>query len=278
MLEVKNLYTGYYKNEIVKGISFFMKNGEFTCIIGANGCGKTTALKGILGILPLFSGKVKMGGKEIISSNKKYNMPAKERAKIFAYIPQIHGLPFPFKVSDVVLLGRTNHLRSSISLPSMEDKMIAWKSMSILGIESIANQEYTKLSGGQQQLVLIARAIAQQPKILIMDEPTASLDFGNQQMVLERLVYLKKRGMSVLMVTHDPSHVLLCADNVVVMDKGRILKEGTPETTITTEILKQIYGVDVVVKRVPLPSGEEVRTVLQIPKYLKEEAKNEKNL
>jgi ABC-type cobalamin/Fe3+-siderophores transport system ATPase subunit len=266
MLEVKDLRTGYHKKEVVRGVSFTVARGDFACVIGANGCGKTTALKGILGLLPLFGGSVSVDGETFVQAGADRPAPAKERAKVFAYIPQIHGLPFPFLVSDVVLLGRTPYLSSSVARVSDADKTAAYNALRSLGIESIANREYTELSGGQQQLVLIARALAQEPRILIMDEPTASLDFGNQQMALERVKDLSLRGMAVVMVTHDPGHALLCANKVLVMDDGVIVKEGTPEETITEETLERIYGARVFVTSVRLESGERVRTVIPAPR------------
>jgi ABC-type cobalamin/Fe3+-siderophores transport system ATPase subunit len=258
MLDIKNLHTGYHKKEIVHGISFTVDRGDFACIIGANGCGKTTALKGILGLLPLFAGTVSVDNRLFAGTS------VKDRAKIFAYIPQIHGLPFPFLVSDVVLLGRTPHLKSSVAGPSEADMQAAYRAMEMMGIESIAKESYTELSGGQQQLVLIARALAQEPQILIMDEPTASLDFGNQQLVLARMQNLSRSGMSVLMVTHDPHHALLCANKVIVMEEGEIISTGTPEETITTEMMEKIYGTKVFVTTVKLDSGESVRTVIPV--------------
>jgi ABC-type cobalamin/Fe3+-siderophores transport system ATPase subunit len=267
MLNVTNLHTGYYKKEIVHGISFSVERGDFVCVIGANGCGKTTAIKGILGLLPLYEGSVEVDGREF-AGKANASVSAKDRAKVFAYIPQIHGLPFPFLVSDVVLLGRTPHLQSSVAGPSNRDKEAAYHALEMLGVESIARQNYTELSGGQQQLVLVARALAQEPQILIMDEPTASLDFGNQQLVLERMQNLSRQGMSVLMVTHDPHHALLCANKVIVMENGRIVRTGTPEETITTETLEQIYNTQVLVTTVALASGDEVRTVIPLPKRI----------
>lgn len=267
MLRISNLHTGYHKKEVVKGISFSVEKGEFACIIGANGCGKTTALKGILGMLPLFEGSVQVNNKDYINTEKKIHVKAKERAKVFAYIPQIHGLPFPFLVSDVVLLGRTPHLQSSVAGASDDDKKVAYHALEMLGIESIANEDYTELSGGQQQLVLIARALAQEPEILIMDEPTASLDFGNQQLVLDRMKDLSRDGMSVIMVTHDPHHAILCANKVIVMDEGEIIKEGTPKETITTEMLERIYNAHVCVANVELDSGETAMTVIPVQRF-----------
>jgi iron complex transport system ATP-binding protein len=271
MLRIADLHTGYGDREVVKGISFTVGRGEFVCIIGANGCGKTTALKGILGLLPLFGGSVSVDGREFsvapaFASGAGNSAPvtAKERAKVFAYIPQVHAIPFPFLVSDVVLLGRTPHLRSSVSGVSASDMEAAQNAIAQMGIESIAGEEYTALSGGQQQLVLIARALAQEPGILVMDEPTASLDFGNQQLVLGRMRDLSSRGMAVIMVTHDPHHALLCADRVLVMDGGVLIDEGSPDETITTQMLERIYGAQVHVATVRLDSGDEVKTVIPL--------------
>jgi iron complex transport system ATP-binding protein len=269
MLKVTNLRTGYYHREIVKGVSFAVDRGDFTCIIGANGCGKTTALKGILGLLPLFGGAVSVDGRDFADvAGSGAAVSAKERAKVFAYIPQVHSIPFPFLVSDVVLLGRTPHLRSSVAGVSSADMKAAYGAIEQMGIESIAKEEYTALSGGQQQLVLIARALAQEPKILIMDEPTASLDFGNQQLVLGRMKDLSNHGMAVVMVTHDPHHALLCANKVLVMDDGKIIEEGSPNETITTETLRNIYDAQVYVTDVKLDSGGEVRTVIPLLKRM----------
>jgi iron complex transport system ATP-binding protein len=254
MLDITNLRTGYHKKEIVHGVSFSADRGDFLCIIGANGCGKTTMLKGILGLLPLMGGEATVDGVPVTG--------AKQRAKIFAYIPQIHSIPFPFRVSDVVLLGRTPHLTSTVSGASRKDKLAAYAAMEMLGIEKIAGSVYTELSGGQQQLVLIARALAQEPRILIMDEPTASLDFGNQQMVLSRMRSLGHDGMLVIMVTHDPSHVLMCANRVLIMKDGRITAEGTPSETVTSEMLSDVFGVNAAVVDVAGPGGEVRKAVV----------------
>jgi iron complex transport system ATP-binding protein len=258
MLDVSGLVAGYHKKTVVYGVSFTVGKGEFCCVIGANGCGKTTVLKSILGLLVPFSGEVVICGKDMGL------MPVRERARHFAYIPQLHIPPFPFKVSDVVLLGRTPHLSSSVAAVSKHDKLKAYQAMRQLGIEHLAESAYTQLSGGQQQLVLIARALAQEPAMLVMDEPTASLDFGNQQLVLSRLHSLTLEGMSVLMVTHDPDHALYCSDKVIVMEDGRVIAEGTPEATVTTESLRRIYDTNVQVLDVTIEGGATVRTCIPI--------------
>jgi ABC-type cobalamin/Fe3+-siderophores transport system ATPase subunit len=258
MLQVRGLTTGYGKKEIVHGIDFVVNAGEFVCIIGANGCGKTTALRSVLGFLPPFAGAV------LINGNDAVNLTNKQRARHFAYIPQLHIPPFPFKVADVVLLGRTPHLTSTVAAVSKYDKIVAYEAMRQLSIDELAEREYTELSGGQQQLVLIARALAQEPDILVMDEPTASLDFGNQQLVLTRMHVLSRAGMAVLMVTHDPDHALFCADRVIVMEEGRIIKEGTPPETITSETMQRIYGTRVYVANVPIAGDRTVQTCVPL--------------
>jgi ABC-type cobalamin/Fe3+-siderophores transport system ATPase subunit len=248
MLAVCGLRSGYHKQEIVHGIDFTVERGEFVCIIGPNGCGKTTALKSVLGLLRPAAGSVSIDGQETTT------MSEKQLARHFAYIPQAHTPPFPFSVADVVILGRTPYI-NALSVVSDTDRAVAWESLSLLGIADLAERTYTKLSGGQQQLVLIARALTQQPDLLVMDEPTASLDFGNQQTVLSRMRALANSGTSVLMVTHDPDHAFFCADRVLVMDKGELIASGPPREVMTTECLREIYHADVRVLEVEIEPG-----------------------
>ena len=237
LMEVNNLHVGYGKKEIVHGVSFGADEGEFVCVIGANGCGKTTMLKSVLGLLKPFGGSVTVGGVDTMSMHEK------ERAKRFAYIPQAHTPPFPFSVADVIILGRTPYI-NTLAVVSERDKMIAFEAIELLGIEDIADQNYTELSGGQQQLVLIARALAQQPSVLVMDEPTASLDYGNQQMVLRQMKKLTRGGTTVIMVTHDPNHAFVCATRVLAMQAGNLIADGAPEEIMTSELLRKIYDTE----------------------------------
>lgn len=248
ILEVRDLSCGYGEATIIDRANFSMRAGSFTCIIGANGCGKTTLLKTILGLLRPLGGGAYVRG-EVVA-----RMDDRRRARALAYIPQAHRPPFPFKVADVVLMGRTPHV-GRFSSVSHADKRAAWDALCLLGIEGLAQAVYTRLSGGQQQLVLIARALAQQPELIVMDEPTASLDFGNQHLVLSRMRDLSREGASVLMVTHDPHHAIFCADSVVVVKDGRIDRVGAPEEIVTGPVLRSIYGVPVDVVEAPLTDG-----------------------
>ena len=255
LLQVRDLRVGYgNKNpyEVVHGISFDVDRGEFVCIIGANACGKTTSVKALMGLLPVMGGSVRVSGVDI------RHLPEQERAKHYAYIPQAHTPPFPFSVADVVLMGRTPYI-NKFSRTTEYDRAVAYSALELMGITEIAEKHYTKLSGGQQQLVLIARALAQQSNILIMDEPTASLDYGNQHMVLSSMRNLSKLGKSVVMVTHDPDHALYCADRVIVMDAGTILCDGTPDECITADVLNHIYGVGVKIMDIEVDPGQTER-------------------
>lgn len=257
LLKVRDLRCGYDKTEIVHGVSMDMTSGEFVCILGPNGCGKTTTLKTVLGLLKPLSGSVEVNGVDTI------HMREAERAKLFAYIPQAHTPPFPFTVADVVILGRTPYVMGGLSRVSEEDKAIAWACMERMGVGHLARRPYTELSGGQQQLVLIARALAQEPRLLIMDEPTASLDFGNQQLVLQQMRHLANAGTSVLMVTHDPDHALFCAHRVIVMEAGAIIASGDPRKVLDAACLQRIYHTDVRVVDVEL-DGEVQRVCIPV--------------
>ncbi len=179
-------------------------------------------------------------------------MSERDLARAIAYIPQSHLPPFPFTVADVVLMGRTPYL-GRMSTLSQEDVDIGWDAMEQLGITSYAYKKYTELSGGQRQMVIIARALAQQTKIMVMDEPTASLDFGNQYIVLEQMARLSKNGLSVLMVSHNPDHALYCCDKVIAMQDGKILGAGVPRDIIDNSIMYRIYKTPVEVARVNIP-------------------------
>lgn len=257
MLQVEDLHVGYGGTEIVKGATFSVEEGEYACIIGANGCGKTTTLKAVLGLHKASSGTV------FIDGRATRGMDERELARAFAYIPQVHRPPFPFSVADVVLMGRTPHL-ASMSRASDHDRSVAFDAMERMGVLHLAARSYTKLSGGQRQLVLIARALAQEPRLLVMDEPTASLDFGDQELVLSTMKDLALEGMGVLMVTHDPDHALYCASKVIVMEEGTVSTVGTPAETITEETLDRIYGIETRVVDVKVAPGETRRVCVMV--------------
>jgi len=244
ILVAEKLDIGYRKKRVGQGIDLDIREGEVLCLLGPNGGGKTTLMKTLLGLLPALGGSVKLEGEEISSFSRA------RLAKIVGYVPQAGTAFFPFTVLDVVLMGRVSHIGLFAS-PGHKDIEAADAALASLGIGFLRERVYTEISGGERQLVLIARALAQEPRILIMDEPTASLDFGNQLRVLREIAALARSGMAVVFSTHDPDHVFLCGDRAALLHDGRMEALGPPEAVITAETLKRLYGVEVQVVELP---------------------------
>lgn len=254
-LEVKNAICGYGRSIIVKDISMNVNSGEILCLLGPNGVGKTTFFKTILGFLKLKGGKILLDGQNI------HNWSRRQLAKTIGYVPQAHTPPFPFKVFDVVLMGRTAHL-SMFSSPTNEDIDIAEEAMSDLKISYLKDKIYTEISGGERQMVLIARALAQQPQILIMDEPTSNLDFGNQIRVLEQINKLSERGLAVIMTSHFPNHAFLCSTKVAFMQKNNVFTVGNVDEVVTEDMLREAYGINVKIVTTIDLNGEQIKACI----------------
>ena len=256
LLELKSVSCGYGKVPVFQNISFSVERGQTLCLLGPNGIGKTTLFKTILGLLPPLVGEVLLSGKNIATWD------IGQRARCIAYAPQAHTPPFPFTVRDVVLMGRAAHIKS-LGTPGKKDRQIAAESLEMLGIAHLAQKIYTKISGGERQLVLLARAITQKPELLCMDEPTASLDFGNQVLVMNRIRALRTAGITVIMTTHAPSHAFYCADRTAIMGRDGIFSIGRTNDVITEEQLEKLYGVQA--KIVGYDDVPESRTCVPLP-------------
>lgn len=254
-LEIKNAVCGYGKNNVVNGISMNVSSGEILCLLGPNGVGKTTFFKTILGFLKLKGGEILIDEKNIHSCSRK------QLAKIIGYVPQSHTPPFPFKVFDVVLMGRTAHL-SMFSSPSKEDRKIVERALEDLKIDYLRDKIYTEISGGERQMVLIARALAQDPKILIMDEPTSNLDFGNQIRVLEQINKLSERGLAIIMTSHYPNHAFLCSTKVAFMQKNNVFTVGSVDEVVTEDNLKEAYGINVKIINTVNAVGDNIKACI----------------
>ena len=228
---------------IFEDVNLSLEEGDVLCILGPNGTGKSTLIKCINGLLKLNHGKILLNDQNIYSMNKT------DLAKIIGYIPQSHHSTFAFSVFDVVLMGRAPHLNLT-SVPGEKDYKIAEEALKSLEILHLKDKTYTEISGGERQLVLIARVLAQQPKILLLDEPTSHLDFGNQIRTLEVINELSKRGLSVIMTSHFPDHAFLSSNKVAIMNHGTIMEMGTPEDVITEDNMKDAYGIDVKILKV----------------------------
>ena len=223
---------------IFHDVNLSIEKGDVLCILGPNGTGKSTLIKCMNGLLKLNSGDIFINSKDIHSLNKN------DMAKLIGYIPQSHNSTFAFSVFDVVLMGRAPHL-SLTSVPGEKDYKIAENALKSLGISHLRDKTYTEISGGERQMVLIARVLAQQPQILLLDEPTSHLDFGNQIRTLDVINNLAKSGLSVIMTSHFPDHAFLSSNQVAIMNQGTITEIGTPENVITEKNMRQAYGVDV---------------------------------
>jgi iron complex transport system ATP-binding protein len=241
MLEVKGLHFRHQhtKVDVLKGVEFSVNGGEIATLLGPNGSGKTTVLKCIAGLWKPQKGEILFGSKNIS------NLPYEKRAKMLAVVPQEHEPPFPYSVLEVVLMGRAPHV-SMFSSPSRNDYVKAEEAINTVGITHLKEKAYTKISGGERQLALIARALAQESSVLLLDEPTSYLDFRNKVLVLKKVREIAKgNGLTVLMTLHDPNLAMLFSDKAVMINEGHVVSNGAPESVITEDNLKKVYGIDV---------------------------------
>lgn len=247
-LAAEHLGFGYRDRRVGSDVTLQLEPGEVLCLLGPNGSGKTTLFKTLLGLLPPQEGLVLINGRD--SSTMERDAVARE----ISYVPQAHGAFFPYTVREMVLMGRTAHL-GLFTAPSARDHAAAAAAIERMGITGLADEIYTQISGGERQLALIARALAQDARMVVMDEPTANLDFGNQVRVLARIRALASDGIGVLLSTHDPDQVFLCADRVAMLHGGRLVACGETESVMTAAQLQKIYGIPVSVTGVSLQDG-----------------------
>jgi iron complex transport system ATP-binding protein len=237
-LSARGLAYGYPERQIGSEIELDLKPGEVLALLGPNGSGKTTLLKTLLGLLPPKGGALALDDRPLAA------LSIAERARALGYVPQAHAGTFAFPVFTVVLMGRTAH-GSVFAAPSAHDREIAMAMLERLGVAKLADRPYTQISGGERQLVLIARALAQEPRYVILDEPTASLDFGNQGKVMVEIRRLAAEGLGVLFTTHDPNQALRYADHVLMIRDGRAIAAGRAAELLVPERLEELYGVGI---------------------------------
>ena len=253
ILQAENISFRYpgTSQDVLTNITLSADPGEAVTLLGPNGTGKSTLLKCLAGLLPPTHGKITLDGADICG------MQRHTIAKRIGFVPQSQISPFPYQVQEIVLMGRASHL-GLFQNPGTVDNKEAINALKIVGIPHLAERPCTNLSGGEWQLVLIARAIAQDPDILLLDEPTSHLDLGNQMKVLKVINRLRNEGLCIIIATHYPDHAFLTADRVMILKDQSLVINGTPDLVITNELMQDVYGVSVEIIHINKPIDRKI--------------------
>ena len=248
-IEVTNLSFAYGNREVLRDLNFSIPDSCLVNVLGPNGVGKSTLFRCILGLNPHYSGSILVNGKDLRA------LSVRQRAREISYIPQSHASVYDYEVIDVVLMATGSELKL-LGTPGPEQLQRAHAALERIGIGHLAHRTYTQISGGEQQLVLIARALAQNARTIIMDEPTSALDYGNTVRVLSCVRQLAREGLSIVQSTHNPDHAFLYSDQTMVLSEGRLRAFGNPKDVITSQLISELYQVDVEVNSL---YGDQVR-------------------
>lgn len=255
-IDIEHLSFSYGSHEVLHDVSVSIPDTTLVSVLGPNGVGKSTLFRCILGLNSSWTGRILINGKDLKS------LSIRERAREISYIPQSHAPVYDYEVIDVVLMSTGTDL-GMLRSPKRRHEKRAYEALERVGIAHLATRTYTQISGGEQQLVLIARAIAQNARTIIMDEPTSALDYGNTVRVLSTVRQLARSGLSIVQSTHQPDQAFLYADKTLVLSKGAVRAYGNPKDVITKELVSDLYGVDVEVNslyddrvRVCVPTAE----------------------
>lgn len=237
-ISVRGVSFGYTNKTVLRDINLDIAHGEIVTLLGPNGCGKSTLIKLMLGLYRPVQGSIHLDGVDISC------LGSKTIARMIAYVPQIHRSSFPYTVMDIVLMGRIPH-KTFFFRYSKKDISIAGDAMERLSISHLAERPYTELSGGERQLTVVARAIAQGARTLIMDEPATGLDYGNQLRLLDQIIKFSREGYTFIKSTHSPEHALWVADRAIMIKNGTIVADGKCDEIISTESLFHLYNAKV---------------------------------
>lgn len=242
-LKVNSINFGYDENrKVIKDVSFEFSASQILCILGANGTGKSTLLKCLIGEEKA-NGDILIDGKNI----KEYN--TRQLAQKFAYIPQTTDATFSFRVIDVILMGRTAYI-DYFGTPDQSDIDLAIEKMNFLGIGYLKEKLFNEISGGERQLVMIAAAMTQEPELMIFDEPTAHLDFGNSYRFLDLVKKLQQKGIGIIMTTHFPEHALFLKGDTLILKDGLVMSKGKADDIITEKNMSKLYGIEVNIREI----------------------------
>lgn len=248
ILSVREVSFGYRNHPVLQKVSFTLAPKDFLCLLGPNGVGKSTLFRCILGINTGYSGNIFLGNKNLRT------LSTRELAEKIAYIPQYSTPVFGYTVFEMVLMG-TAGAHSLFSSPGKAQKEAAHRAIERMGISHLSDRSIAEISGGERQLALIARALAQDADYLLMDEPTANLDYGNQIRVMQMISSLAQQGYGILLSTHNPEHALNYANRILVLKNGKVLSEGSPQTAVDRQILNEAYGVNVRIHSIEQSDG-----------------------
>lgn len=234
-LAIEDVCFSYGSKGVLRDVSFGARHGRVCGLFGPNGSGKTTLFRCCLGFLAPSAGDVRVEGVSVSS------LGIADIARRMAYVPQEHRPGFPFSVREIVSMGRSPRMSTFFRLGA-EDREKVERSMEIAGIAHLANEPCTTLSGGQRQLAALARAIAQETPLMLLDEPASALDFNNQILVWQALRRIAAQGVAVLICCHDPNHILWFCDDAAILHEGRLVASGPSGETLTPEVLRILYG------------------------------------
>jgi iron complex transport system ATP-binding protein len=262
LLSAEHVAFSYENHEVLQDVSLSVRTGSCTCLMGVNGCGKSTFLDCVLGEYRVTRGTILLGGMPVSG------LKPSEAARLVAYVPQVHERSFPYTVEHIVLMGRS--VWSQGWTPARREIQEAWAALKECGITHLARRPYTSLSGGEMQMVLLARALAQRTPLIVMDEPTAHLDFKNELLFLETVEHLvKERGVGILMATHSPNQAFHLANagvptRVALMHEGIILRDGPPRLILDETTLREVFGVEALLLKREADERSGGRAVCQI--------------
>ncbi len=244
LLAARSVRGGYGAEEVVRGVDLDLAAGQCVALLGPNGAGKTTLVRLLAGILPLAAGEVRLGERDLRACRRR------EVARALAFVPQRVHFTFPLTVKEVVEQGRAPHLGPWRPATPADHAAVA-DALALLGLDRLAGRPVHQLSGGEQQRVLLARALATQARLLLLDEPATALDVRHQLVLVATLRVLLERGVGVLLVVHDWNLALQVAHRVVVLSDGRVAAAGPPEEVAAPELFRRVFGVEVEILRRP---------------------------